>query len=202
MKAILFICFGCLFPFSLPAQTHSPANYIKHGKLKLENEAYKGAIMEFSISLEMEPSAEAYFLRATAKYMLNDQQGALSDYDNAISLDQYNAVAYNNRGNIKDELKRTVEAIKDFDKAISIDTHYTSAYYNRAIAYFNVQGYKEAQADFGKVHQESPQDAEAMLGMALCLIKLNKNSEACAWFAKANILKPTLIEEYLKKYCQ
>jgi tetratricopeptide (TPR) repeat protein len=187
---------------TLPAQTHTSANYIKVGKVKMNNKDYKGAVMELSISLEIEPSAEAYFLRASAKYMLDDVQGSLLDYDNAIALDPYNPIAYNNRGNIKDELKRTADAIKDYTKAISLDALYTSAYYNRGIAHFNVQEYKDAQMDFEKVIKTLPQDAEAMLAIGLCLVKLNKQAEACTWFAKAQPLQPTLADEYLKKHCQ
>ncbi len=203
MRSLLIFAYILwLFSATLPAQTHTPENYIKTGKVKMENKDYKGAALELSISLDIEPSAEAYFLRASAKYMLDDLQGALADYDFVIGLDSYNAVAYNNRANIKDELKRTADAIKDFDKAISLDANYTSAYYNRAIARFNVQEYKDAQADFEQVLNKLPQDAEAMLGIALCLVKLNKNTDACTWFVKAQAIQPTLVAEYLKKYCQ
>lgn len=203
MRALfIFTCFWWLSITALPAQTHTPENYIKTGKVKMENKDYKGAALELSISLDIEPSAEAYFLRASAKYMLDDLQGALVDYDFAIGLDSYNPIAYNNRGSIKDELKRTADALKDFDKAIALDVNYTNAYYNRAITRFNAQEYKDAQMDFEKVVKNSPQDAESMLGLGLCLVKLNKNTEACTWFVKAQAIKPAIADEYLKKHCQ
>jgi tetratricopeptide (TPR) repeat protein len=187
---------------ALPAQTQTAESYLKQGREKMAKKEYKRAVTDFSIALEIEPSVEAYFLRATAKYMLDNVQEALTDYDNALSLDPYNAVIYNSRGNVKDELKRTVEAMKDYNKAISLDSNYTNAYYNRAIAHYNVQEFKESQADFSRVLLKTPQDAEAMIGIGLCLVKMNKVDEACAWFAKARQLQPALAEEYLKKLCQ
>jgi len=199
------------------AQTQTAESYLKQGKEKVKKieekmkktgilekdgqDLCKKAITDFNISLEIEPSIEAYFLRATLKYLLNDISNALIDYDNAIALDNYNAVAYNNRANLKDELKKTVEAIKDYDKAISLDSTYTNAYYNRGIAHYNVQEYKEAQTDFEKVLKVLPQDATAMLGIGLCLVKQNRNTDACIWFTKAGAIDAKLVEDYLKKYC-
>jgi tetratricopeptide (TPR) repeat protein len=203
-KRFFLVLYFLLFVLvqGLPAQTQTAESYLKQGKEKINKKEYKRAITDFSISLEIEPSVEAYFLRATAKYMLDNVLEALTDYDNALSLDPYNAVIYNSRGNIKDELKRTVEAMKDYNKAISLDSNYTNAYYNRAIAHYNVQEFKEAQSDFSHVLLKTPQDAEAMIGIGLCLVKMNKAEEACAWFTKARQLQPALAEEYLKRLCQ
>jgi tetratricopeptide (TPR) repeat protein len=202
MRFTLFFFLFCLGFNTLPAQTNTPESYLKAGKDKLEKKNYRSAIHDFSISLEMEPSVETYFLRATAKYMLDDLQGALTDFNDALDLDPYNAVIYNSRGNIKDETKRTAEALADYNKAIELDSNYTNAYYNRAIANYNVQEYKKALSDFDKVVRKSPQDAEAMIGIGLCLVKLDKVTEACVWFTKARQLQPTLAEEYLKKLCE
>ncbi len=202
MRFLFLIVFLTCLPFALPAQVDKPQRLLKEGKERLDKKDYKGAITDFSISLEMEPSVEGYYLRATAKYLLNDDlQGALSDFDNAIGLDPYNAVIYNSRGNLKDELKKTTDAIKDYDKAVSLDSTYINAYYNRAIARYNVQEYKEAQTDFERVLKKLPQDAEVMVGLGLCLVKLSKTTEACTWFNKAKQHQPTLAQEYLQKFC-
>lgn len=199
---VLSVCLAFLSP-ALPAQVDKPQRLLKEGKERLDKKDYKGAITDFSISLEMEPSVEGYYLRATAKYLLNDDlQGALADYDNAISLDPYNPILYNSRGNVKDELKKTTDAIADFNKSIALDSTYTNAYYNRGIAHYNVQEYKEAQADFEYILKKTPQDAEAMIGIGLCFVKLAKTAEACVWFTKARQHQPALAEEYLNKLCK
>lgn len=209
MRFSFFFCligFAILATHTLPAQVDKPQRLLKEAKERLDKKDYKGAITDLSISLEMEPSVEGYYLRGTAKYLLNDDaQGALAalaDFDNAIGLDPYNAVIYNSRGNVKDEIKKTTEAIADYDKAISLDSTYMNAFYNRAIARYNVQEYKKAQTDFEYVLQKMPQDAEAMIGLGLCLVKLSKTEEACIWFKKAQLIQPALAGEYAEKICK
>ena len=197
---LILIFLGISVPFAL-AQTQTPENYLKAGKKRMQNKDYKGAILEFSIAYDMESSVEALVLRASAKYMLDDLEGALADYNAAIALDAYDPVIYNNRANVMDEMKKPVDAIKDYDKAISLDSAYTSAYYNRAIARFNLQDYKDALLDFRKVLQKNPQDSEVMLGIALCYLKQNQNNEACEWFNRIKEKHPAMVEGYLRKYC-
>jgi tetratricopeptide (TPR) repeat protein len=184
------------------AQTNTPADYLREGKEKMAQQNYRSAIISFNISLEMEPSVEAYIQLALAKRMTDDLVGALNAYDGAITLDPNDPVVYNNRGNLNDELKKTVDALKDYEKAIRLDPVYTNAYYNKAIAHYNLKEYPEAKADFEKVTVLAPDDAEAYIGLGLVQVKLNEKDAACASFTKARQLNFTAAEEYLKQHCQ
>ncbi|PSB03729.1 cag pathogenicity island protein Cag7, partial [filamentous cyanobacterium Phorm 46] len=63
---------------------------------------------------------------------------SLADYDRAIQLNPYNAIAYVNRGLAKYALGRNQEAITDYDRAIKLDPNYANAYKNRGIAKSNL----------------------------------------------------------------
>jgi tetratricopeptide (TPR) repeat protein len=197
---LLLLCTWASHSWAI-AQANTAERYLKQGKEKLERKD-KRAITDFSISLEIEPSIEAYFLRAAAKVLAEDLIGAISDLDDAIRLDGYDPILYNNRGNLKDELERSGEAVKDYEKAILLDSTYSLAYYNRGIALFNLEKYEEAKQDFEKVSKLKTIDIEAIIGLGLCLIRLNKNQEACLWFEKAKTLNPALAEEFLKQNCR
>ncbi len=80
---------------------------------------------------------------------MEDLQGAIKDYDKAIEIDPENAMAYNNRGNVKQYLRDLQGAIQDYDKAIEIDPNYATAYNNRGIA-------KQAQGDLQGAIQDYP----------------------------------------------
>lgn len=165
-------------------------NYMKSGKQKMNEGDFKKAIIDFTIALEIESTVEAYAARAEARYKNGDPEAALSDYDEAISLDSSNAILFNNRGNIEDELQKFEEALRDFDKALHLDSVYITAYYNRALTHYNSKSYEQAKKDFEKVFLEKPSDAEVMCGLGLCEIKLNNKEKACEWFTKARQILP------------
>jgi tetratricopeptide (TPR) repeat protein len=65
---------------------------------------------------------------------LNDSQGALADFNLAISLNPKFAGAYYNRGLLKaDKLNDSQGALADFNLAIFLNPKYVTAYYNRGI---------------------------------------------------------------------
>jgi tetratricopeptide (TPR) repeat protein len=86
---------------------------------------------------------EEYNHRGVAKFELGDKQGAILDYNRAISIDPYDAFAYYNRGIAKFELGDEQGAISDFDRVIAINPQDAEAYSNRGavkLALGNKQG--------------------------------------------------------------
>ncbi len=75
---------------------------------------------------------EAYFQRGILKYKMNDLAGAISEFDNAISINQGYAMAYRNRGLLKYKLNNYDGAMGDYGDAIKINPDYAEAYCNRA----------------------------------------------------------------------
>lgn len=198
----LFILFALLMmSANLRAQTQTPEAYLQEGRSKMKRKEYKRAIIDFTIALEMRESVEAYLERAEAKRNIEDLEGAVEDYDGAISLSPQNPVLLNNRGNLREQLRLTLAALEDYNKAIALDSAYTNAYYNRAIAHYNLRHYEEAKRDFQQVLQLDDRDAAAYVGLALCEQKLGNTDQACANLLKAQKLKFEGIETYLEKYC-
>jgi tetratricopeptide (TPR) repeat protein len=65
---------------------------------------------------------------------LNDIQGALADYNQAIFLNPKFPKAYYNRALLKeDKLNDTQGALADLSQAIEINPKYSEAYYNRGV---------------------------------------------------------------------
>lgn len=201
-RFFILILFGLFWQNLVWGQTQTYESYMKQGKQKLIDKEYNRAIVDFTIALEIDPRIEGFIVRANAKRKIDDLEGALNDYDEAINMDTSNAVLYNNRGNIKDELKRVLDAIKDYDNAIRLDSSYTNAYYNRAIARYHAKRYEAAKTDFKKVIDLQPDDAEALVGLGLSECKLENIEKACTYFIKAKQLNLEDAEKYLEEYCQ
>jgi formylglycine-generating enzyme required for sulfatase activity len=87
----------------------------------------------------------------------NDPQGALADYNQAISFDPNYAEAYNNRGNLKkDKLNDPQGALDDYNQAISLNPKYAAAYYNRASLKDKLNDTQSALADYDQALSLNP----------------------------------------------
>ena len=96
----------------------SSVDYIKTGIENLSNKNYTEAIKNFNDAIDIDSkNADAYQLRAMAKYKLNDYRGTIIDDNVAIDLDPKNSKAYTIRGMAKYALGDKEGACLDMSKA-------------------------------------------------------------------------------------
>ncbi len=69
-------------------------------------------------------SALEYFSRGNFKKLIEDYEGAIGDYNNAIALRPIFWEAYFQRGNAFSHLKNEQRAFSDFNKAIDLILKY------------------------------------------------------------------------------
>jgi serine/threonine protein kinase len=145
-------------------------------------------------------SAKEYYDRAEAKYSkLNDNQGALADYNRAIELDPKYVDAYDSRGSLKlDKLKDTQGALADYNKAIELNDRYTYAYYNRGrLRLYELNDSQGALADYNKAIELNPQYTSAYGGRGgLKADYLNDDAGALADYNKALTIDPKYAYAY------
>jgi tetratricopeptide (TPR) repeat protein len=125
-------------------------------------------------------SANSYNESGKRKYDKGNYQGALSDYNKAISINPKLADAYHNRGRLKqNKLEDTQGALADYNKAISLDPRLAKSYNNRG----NLKKYKlddpqGALADYNKAISIDPKHAHAYYNRGL--MKWDENDRAGA----------------------
>jgi tetratricopeptide (TPR) repeat protein len=93
---------------------------------------------------------EEYNHRGVAKFELGDKQGAILDYNLAITIDPQDAFAYYNRGIAKFELGDKQGAILDFDRVIAINPQDAEAYSNRGTVKLALRDKQGAITDLTK----------------------------------------------------
>ncbi len=96
--------------------------YLLRGVVYNETKNSKEAIDDFNIALQLNPNLAAAILsnRGLSKFNLGDKQGALADFDRAISLDRDVPKAYYYRGLVKISSGNKQGAIADLQTAAKL----------------------------------------------------------------------------------
>ena len=115
MKRILL---PVLISLSFFCYSQTAEEYSDRGNAKyLLEEDNRGAIQDFNKSIELKPTALAYYNRGYSKGKLEDYHGAIQDFTKAIELEPEYALAYYFRGIAKYELGDINGGCLDLSKA-------------------------------------------------------------------------------------
>ncbi len=105
------------------------------------------AVAAFGQEPTTELTAPGYYSSGLEKESQGNHDGAIADFDYAISLDPKYTEAYIARGISKWANDNLDGAWKDFDLAITQDSTSGKAYYYRGLAYYDYAYYEDACMD-------------------------------------------------------
>lgn len=125
---------------------------------------------------------EAIMDKGYNKYLEEDYQGAILDFQKALSYDSTNAEIYYLIGACKSIIGETKAAMESLDKAISLRPDYAAAYYEKGYIYLTDQNAEKAIEAFDKTIQYNPDFPEAYVsrGTAKCMLG-DKEGAAKDW---------------------
>ncbi|GAB6089686.1 hypothetical protein JCM12856_12790 [Spirochaeta dissipatitropha] len=130
------------------------------GLTALRSADYTFAIQLFSAAIETDPSASMLVNRGNAFYASAEYDSALSDYLEAIELNQSYAEAHYNAGNIFYDRNELDQAYSAYSRAIRNREGFFEAYVNRGnISLFRGE-YRAAAEDFRKAIELFPEDED------------------------------------------
>lgn len=162
----------------LPVVSGDCEKYYQEALKQIDENNLYGAQTNLSKALEIKHDfVKAIKKRGFVRNRLGNYNGAILDFNNAISLDSNDGDSYYGRGFAKLALQNYPEAVSDFGKAIRLNPEDLDAYHQRGYA-FSLWGkstgtpilFENAIWNFNKVLDKKPNYAEARLyrGMALC----------------------------------
>ncbi|MCS6821081.1 MAG: tetratricopeptide repeat protein [Microscillaceae bacterium] len=94
---------------------------LNQADILLNTREYRQALAKFDSIATIQPqNMRAIAGRAYCKYYLKDYEGALTDYNLILKLDDKNVTIYRYRGNVKQRLGRIAEACADWQKAAEL----------------------------------------------------------------------------------
>lgn len=137
--------------------------YFLRGTAKFLKADFKGSNDDYDHVIKVAPNApgveQIYNNRGVIRHINGDKDGALKDFNKAISLNPNFAPPYNGRGNILVDKGEFDEAINSFNNAIKLDAKPITAYSGRADAWFQKGELDKALDDFNKFIELNPDTA-------------------------------------------
>ena len=149
------------------------------GRSFLIDNKYQDAIHTLNILLKVDPNAyEGYFLRAIAKYNLDDLLGAEDDFTATIEHNPVFTMAYQYRAITRTRLGNYEDALSDFKEALELRPDQPSPYYSRGVTYLLSQQYEKAIEDFNQFIRYENKVADAYINRGTCYLMLKDTVRA------------------------
>lgn len=147
-------------------------------------------------------NTEMYFVRAYAKFVRGDYQGALKDYTKAIEANPMHVQAYYNRGDLHRKMGNFEAAMADYEEALRLKPDQLEAYIGRGQVYFEQHQRDRALADFQYANELQPAFSQAVAGLAVTLHAMGIKDEAYKLWrslvnAKDKYAQPAWVKDHL-----
>jgi lipoprotein NlpI len=140
-------------PKAAPDDLAQGMGYLKAG-------LHAQAIVALSAHLRRHPTdAEAFANRGVARSAVSDLDGALADFEVALTLNPNSADVHVRRGMLRKGKGDAKGALEDFDDAIELDARYASVYFYRASLRTDAGDLDGAIADYTGALQFEPANA-------------------------------------------
>lgn len=154
------------------------------------------AIKHFTAKINQDPSPENFRNRGLACLALRDPDGAIRDFDAALTASPRNPFIYNSRGKAFSNKGEYSKAIEDFNFAILLDPTSAIAYNNRGNAWRAQSQNEKAVQDFNAALIVDPYYALAYNNRGNALNAQGKHQKAIDDYTDAIIIDPTYAHAY------
>ena len=121
---------------------------------------------------------------------VNEYEGSLISYDQALKIQPDYHYAWNGKGNALANLRRNAEAIASYDQALKIIRDYHQAWYNRGNALGKLGSYEEAISSYEQALKIQSDLHKAWYNRGIVLGKLGRFEEAIASYDQALKIRP------------
>jgi tetratricopeptide (TPR) repeat protein len=161
---------------------------------------WNNSIVFWTHVLRYVPDASfAYKNRGIAYAELKENEKAMADYNQSISLDNTDHKAYTVRGVLYDLLGEHSKAMDDFNRAIALKQNFSEAYYRRALVFDEMGRIDDAANDLDKALMINSSSPTVLASRAFISIKRQQYNEAIGYLTQAIMLDPGDCDLYLNR---
>jgi len=156
---------------------------------------HEAALEDYSKSIALQPTSEAYNSRARLYFSLARSQDtlmlALQDYSRAIEMNPTKGEFYVNRGATYARLGQGQQAITDISRGLELQPDHAVGYLNRSVINNQMGNLPEALADIDQYLQLKPYNADMWYEKARVERSLGKAQQSLTAYSRAIELKPS-----------
>jgi len=134
--------------------------------------------------------SNAYLNRGNGYYNNDDNDRALTDYNESIRLNPKNAIAYDMRANAYSDMGDHDRAISNYNESIKLNAKDPVAYNNRCDELLQIRQYQAALADCNESLRLRPVHANTFMHRANVYLALGELDKAMVDYEAAIKLKP------------
>ncbi|MBD2514567.1 tetratricopeptide repeat protein [Nostoc sp. FACHB-973] len=166
--------------------------YVLRSQLLSSLKRYPEALVAVTKAIEMKPLSNYYTSRGGIRYLSNDYQGALADYNQAIQLDPDSAENYLWRANVRSLLKDNQGALADCNQAIKSQPDNGDGYSCRGSVRSDLKDYQGALVDLDQAIKFTPDDISYYFDRAKVRYILQDYKAALADYNQTIKIQPEL----------
>ena len=197
LKAIETIKLAISINSSHPsAHSNLEKAYIDFGNLKFKLGELNEAINCYSQALLINKKDIIFYNRGLVYKQINQIDLAISDYKQAIKINNNYFEAYSDLGIALKEIGNLDEALENYNKSIAINDSYINAYYNRGNVLKELKRLDEALTSYDRAIELKRDYAEAYYNRGIVLNELKRLDEALTSYDRAIELKSDYAEAY------
>lgn len=137
--------------------------------------------------------------RANYRMRMQDFQGAIKDFEQAITMDKRNHELFFGLGYAHFLLKQLDKAIPNFRKAVEINPRFASGWYNLAVSQANLQDFPAAISAMTKALDLNPDRVESWYTRGMFYTKTQQFDLALMDFTKALSIDPNALPALLNR---
>jgi tetratricopeptide (TPR) repeat protein len=193
LSSVVLFFFISISSYAQNVADHSATWFFEQAELALQRRDWYNAHLLFNNCLRKDPAmAEAYYSRGMAREQLQDNEGALTDYNIYLELKPLHYEALLTRGLLCFKLKRYEQAKKDFLKLLTVPQGETTTVFFRQDAF---------TSSVNKVFTTQASDNKAYLynHIGLTEAKLQNFKQAIIWYDSAINTQPQEADYYVNR---
>lgn len=177
------------------------SNALKSGIDLYMSKNYKAAAKEFKRSMGLAQNSpyaiDAANYMADAYLKMDDTEGAIKAYKEAIRLNPYRDDVHTKLGNLYFSNARYQEAKLEYQEAVKINPSINN-HFSLGQAYLKTERYGDAERQFRKVQRLEPNSPNGNFGLGLALSKQGRHEDAIRQFRAAVGLKRDFYEAHVE----
>ena len=136
------------------------------------------SLTEYATALSFKDDAQVRYDRALAYEAMGDVTGAITDYEQALTLSPHYSLAHINLGRLLYQQGKKEEARKHFEAAAEESPNLAMPLYNLGVLEGEESHFDAAAEFYHKALERDPDLSDARANLAIALLELGKTAEA------------------------